>query len=333
MRLFNRDQADKINSLNRCYFDMEHGWISLALDRLADLNDEFPDDPEILYVEGDIRKRYLGQGLKAEALFLKAQSLIINRTAKNENYFLATFNSAKCARNLEEYCRQESIVRKLAPNEPGLRLLDQINLALANGTVYADALRSIAVECQQHANYGNCAAFAEIALQAADHNLDEELGLRSARFDALRQLDKAAAASRQIRGEVFAPNERLMLKEAMAEINIALSLDPNNHIHWNLKSAWHIFFREFSQALSAADKAIELCPEDYYKAKINKAIALAGLDRKDEAMTFIKAILDSLERLKNPTMNDKNDRELAESIIRDLSVSPPLRQNSCRLKF
>ena len=73
---------------------------------------------------------------------------------------------------------------------------------------------------------------------AGEHSLDNELALRGARMGSLRELDKAAEASRGTRGEGFPPDERLALHEAMAELEIALSLDPEDYMLWNFKSAW-----------------------------------------------------------------------------------------------
>ncbi len=75
---------------HKMYFDAEHGWVHLALDRLADLRREFPNDGQIEYCEALFRKDFLGQGAKAEELFLKA--LRADRSHK-----FAAFNSAKYA--------------------------------------------------------------------------------------------------------------------------------------------------------------------------------------------------------------------------------------------
>ena len=172
MRLFNRDQNDKINSINRCFFDAEHGWISLTLDRLDDLKDEFPNDPQVLYADALIRKDFLGQGIKAEELFLEAQRSATNRIKENENYLLSSYNSVKYARNIDEYIYQERIFRKLAPNDPDIRLFDGVNEYLTDGVDYADILTDAVAQFQQYKKYGDCAAFAEIALIAGKHNIN-----------------------------------------------------------------------------------------------------------------------------------------------------------------
>ena len=56
---YRKDQGDKYNSINRCFFDAEHGLITLALERIKDLHQDFPDDAKVEYVEGLIRKDFL----------------------------------------------------------------------------------------------------------------------------------------------------------------------------------------------------------------------------------------------------------------------------------
>ena len=301
---------------------MEHGWISLSLDRLADLKDEFPEDPEVLYTEGLIRKDFLGQGLRAEELFIAAQKFDKNPSITNDNFRMATFNAAKYARSESEFRHQVSIALRLFSNDQGfMQFKQQIESALQDGINYADVMTENIIFCQQRALHGDCAAFAEIALQAGEHNINEELALHDARFRSLRELDKAAEATRRTRGEDFPPIERLALKEAMNEVNLALELDPNIYINWNLKSAWHIFLREFLQGELAANKAIELCPIGYYKAKINKAMAAYGLDRKDEAKLILNAVLAEIDQVSSLFADDEQDRELAESKLRALCAT------------
>jgi len=137
MILYQRDTNDKINSINRCFFDAEHGWITLSMDRLQDLHQEFPNDPQVQYAEGLIRKDFLGQGIHAEDLFLAAHKNAKDTSKTNENYLFSTFNSAKYARNLDEYRRQERISRTLDPNDRDLTLFDQINQSLTQGDNYS----------------------------------------------------------------------------------------------------------------------------------------------------------------------------------------------------
>jgi len=64
MKIFKLDQEFKTLVINRCYFDAEHGWLSLSLDRLKYLHGVFPNDPQVYYAEALITKDFLGQGIK-----------------------------------------------------------------------------------------------------------------------------------------------------------------------------------------------------------------------------------------------------------------------------
>ncbi len=321
MRLYRRDSNDKINAINRCYFDAEHGWTSLALDRLQDIQEEFPDDPQAEYAEGLIRKDFLGQGLKGQSCFLAAQTHNTSRTNSNENYLFATFNSAKYARNHEEYLQQERIARSLAPRDGDLVLFDGINAILEDGQAYHDVLSSAAGECQEHGKHGDCAAFAELALEAGKFSMNDELALRKARMGALRELDKDADASRKTRGEDFPAAERLALHEAMAEVKIALALDPEDHMLWNFKSAWLYLLDQPEESIVAADKALSLSPVGYIKPMTNKALSLMKMGRKEEAQQVASEALVAAEK---QAVDGMMDKEIAQQIIADLiSTRPP----------
>jgi tetratricopeptide (TPR) repeat protein len=317
MNLYQLDKEDKINCINRSFFDAEHGWITLALNRLESLFSEFPNDPQVLYSEGLIRKDFLGQGIKAEEYFLAAQKNASERSKRNEIYPFATFNSAKYARNINEYNRQKKIARELAPNDPDLVFFDEINHALSNGMNYAEILANAVAEYQHHGKHGDCAAFAELALQAGEHSLDDEMSLRRARMGALRELDKVASNSRNTRGENYPPEERLTLHEAMAEMEQALSLDPEDHTLWNFKSAWLYLLNKPEEAIVAADRALALCPVGYVKPHHNKALIYAQMKKWDEARRNAEKALDEAQKLGEEGLAD---RELAQRFLADMDT-------------
>ncbi|MFA5414070.1 MAG: hypothetical protein WC295_01140 [Methanoregula sp.] len=320
MILYHRDNNDKINSINRCFFDAEHGWITLSLDRLQDLHQEFPNDPQVQYAEGLIRKDFLGQGVQAEECFLAAQKNSKNKSKNNENYLFSTFNSTKYARNLDEYRRQEKIARHLAPNDRDLTLFDQINQGLTQGNDYSEILAYAVGECQQHHKHGDCAAMAELALQAGKFGLDVELGLRKARMGALRELDKAAEASRNIRGEGFPPIERLTLQEALNEIENAIMLDSEDHMLWNFKSVWLYLMNKPQDSIDAADKALSICPTGYLKPLTNKALALEKLGRKEEASILAQEAFHAAQAMGR---EGDVDRGLAKNILDNINIPLP----------
>ncbi len=314
------DNNDKINSINRCFFDAEHGWVTLALERIRDLSNEFPDDPQVEYAEALIRKDFLGQGLKAQELFLKAHYHSKDRRKSNENYLFSTFNSAKYARNETEFFERVEIARSLAPDDHDLKFFDSIRELLRNGNSYGRILMDAVAGYQSEKQHGDCASFAELALLAEEHNVDDELELRKARMSSLRELDKAAEASRNTRGEGFPPQERLALQQALIEMDRALILDPADHMLWNFKGAWLYLLDQQENAIAALDKSVSLCPVRYPKPLTNKALSLQRLGRKDEAKIIAERALSEAEEIGD---EGKGDIELAHRILNSLEEKTP----------
>ena len=255
---------------------------------------------------------------------MAAQKNASERSKGNENYLFATFNSTKYARNIDEYNRQKKSHDELAPNDPDLVFFDEINHALSNGINYAEILANAVAEYQRHGKHGDCAVFAELALQAGEHSLDDEMSLRRARMGALRELDKAAESSRNVRGEGFPPEERLVLQEAMTEMDKALSLDPEDHMLWNFKSAWFYLLDKQKDSIIAADKALSLCPVGYIKPLTNKALALQRFGNKEYAK---RVALDALQRAQVLGTDGRGDFELAKRILEGLEAIPPPMMN------
>ncbi|MBK9681528.1 MAG: hypothetical protein IPO69_22180 [Saprospiraceae bacterium] len=76
MRFYKRTQQDKLDSAyNRSFIDAKQGRVYLALLRLQDLTEEFPEDAHVIYAEALLRMEFLGQGMIAQPLFKKAFQL------------------------------------------------------------------------------------------------------------------------------------------------------------------------------------------------------------------------------------------------------------------
>jgi hypothetical protein len=305
---YQSDHEDKINSINRCFFDAEHGWVQLALDRLADVRREFLEDGQVEYAEALIRKDFLGQGNLAEEFFLKA-------LRADPSHKFAAFNSGKYARSWDEFQRQASVARRTCAGDPDLRFFWQIEES-ARDLEYKDILAQAAQQYHAHGRYGESAAFAELSLAAGRHSLENELALIKGRAMALRQLDKAAAESRETRGEGFPPEERKALKEALAELGKAIELDPEDHMLWNFQSAWMILLGRWDEATAAADKALSLAPEGYIKPLTNKGFALAAKGLKDAARGEYQRAFNMATAL---GAEGRGDREISERALEDLA--------------
>jgi hypothetical protein len=67
LNFYNRTEEDKLSCINRCYFEADHGNIYDALERIKDLQQEFPDDPKVIFTEAQLREDFLGQGVAETA--------------------------------------------------------------------------------------------------------------------------------------------------------------------------------------------------------------------------------------------------------------------------
>lgn len=320
VRFYRRDQEDKLWCLNRCYFDAEHARVDLALTRLHDLQEEFPDDAKVLYAQGDILRRFLGQGLAARELFHCAYQ------ASHDHLFSA-FNAAHLAASAEEYHHWIDIAERLAPADPDVstwRLI--VDDALGAGTPLSRIQLDYALRPEDHrqasqTDTGMRAALIEVAMERVELPPEEEAGVRRTRAQSLRALDLAAENHRATLGEAFLPEERLALHGAVDEISRALDVDSADAECWNLKSAWCYLLDRCDEALTCADRAIELRPTDYPKPHYNKARVLTHLDRRSEATACTE---ESLRQSVGPEF--ATDAKLARDLLQELATvaeTPP----------
>ncbi|MBK9681517.1 MAG: hypothetical protein IPO69_22125 [Saprospiraceae bacterium] len=319
MEKYQKDKEDKLNTINRVFFDAEQGLLTLALERLKDLHRDFPKDAQVDYAEGLFRKDFLGQGSKAQELFLKALSHSTDRRKTNENYLFSLFNSIKYARNIKEFNLQINIARSLGLDDPDFNYFNEIEESLKQGLEYADILSQAVAQYEKNAKYGECASFADLAINCGNHSRDDLLILRKSRMNALRDLDRAAGASREVRGEDFPPKERLTLLEALKELEESILLDPYDHMLWNFKSAWLYIIENYDEGINAANVSINLCPDGYVKPRINKSSCLKKLGKIEEARIEIEIVLTEAEKM---GYEGKADKELAANILVGLSAPP-----------
>ncbi len=307
MRFIRRSSEDKARALERAYADADGGNIALALERLADVRLEFPRDAILEYAEGILRKDHVGQGLRAQAQFLLAQQY-------DSQHLFSAFNAAKYAPTEPEYRERSAWARRLAPRDPDLGLFDTIDGALAQGELYGGLLAQFVQQAQEVGQHGDCAAVAEVALEAEEWDHAQELALRGARCQALRELDKVEELAHQARREYYPPPERLPLHGALAEMERAIALSPEDPKLWNFKSAWLILLQRYAEALSAADRALDLEPSGIYvKPMTNKAWCLLRLGRVDEARRVANDVLRATEG--DGPIGWDIDRKLARGVL------------------
>jgi len=308
MRLDKRTQNDKMNYINRCFFDAQHSRVGLALIRLKDLKDEFPNDAKIIYAEGLIRKDYLGQGLKAGELFRTAYEI-------DNTHAFAACNATLFARNDQEFLKWAEFSKKADPNDKSLiQLVTSTKKHLENSIPYGELLLGAAQQHLAAKNFGFSAAFAEIALQTEQIPQDNVVNTRRGRAQCLRTLDSEAHHYRKTIGEDFPPEERLALHAALEEIERASTLDEYDAELWNLRAAWSILIERYDDAIGYADKAVNLRPFHYPKPYHNKASALWKLSRREEALDCARESLKHAESLMSLA-----DIKMSKRMIEDFS--------------
>lgn len=90
-------------------------------------------------------------------------------------------------------------------------------------------------------------------------------------------------------------NQKLF-KEAAESYRQALKLDPNNAVFWSNLGATLLDGKNYSESLEAGEKALGLAEPNsplYQKAAIRKAKALVGLEKGQEAKTFLNTLIAS----------------------------------------
>ena len=291
MRFYHRTQQDKVDTAyNRCFRDAKGGRVGLALLRLQDLADEFPKDAHVTYAEALIRKDYLGQGIRAQALFKKAYQM-------DDQFREAACNATRFAPNEEEFRIWAAEALKVAPNDKKLlKLVDHQRQFAAQGLPYWRFLLE-SVPSPERGQYGTIAALLKLVLHAGAGEISprEKVNCRRVRADSLRALDRAAEDRLQVLGEQFLPEDRFALQTALTELEKAQSDESSEAFYdpelWNLRSAWAYLMRRYEQALTYADQAIQHRPTAYALPHLNKALALWELGRDDQALACAQEAL------------------------------------------
>lgn len=220
----------------RAYIEADRGWASVALRRLEQLLRDYPDDAKTLVAIGHIRESFLGEGLGALALYERA-------FAANPRHPLAAAYATMLARDEEEFAKWTALTKTNTPESDKNELFEKIRARMEDwGEPYAEILREGAASQANGGEPGLCAAILEIVLQIPNSRARNEVETHRNRAQALRALDAAADRARKSRIEYFAPDERLALHNAVAEIDRAIELDPYDAELWNLKSAWLYFW-------------------------------------------------------------------------------------------
>jgi tetratricopeptide (TPR) repeat protein len=307
MRLYHRSKKVDLNdTICLCDFDADHGRVKLALERLADLEEEVGEDAKICYSEGLLLRDFLGQGQQAFNCFVRALKL-------NPQHILAACNAALLAPSEVEFRHWVGEVQRLSPSDAQNydMAIEQLEIG---GNYYDILLGSGGKADEQIIDNGTHAAILEIALQGvADIDEDIEVQVRRFRAQSLRVIDQKAEVLRDTAGEYFAPDERLSLQEAIRELDRAIKIDEYDAELWNLRSAWCMLLEQYEEGVTAANRAISLRPTGYPKPYHNKANALWNLGRDEEAISMVTCALQEAR-----AMLSEKDLQMAESLLHDI---------------
>lgn len=319
MRFYSESPKALPYLVERCYFDAEQGRLKLACERLNSYDQQFPDQAAIIYAQGLLRRKYLGQGIASRDLFERSYKLAFPAGAADHVCWLSASNVTMLSPNEEEF-RRWAAVTASAPSPPGVDKPDYSDFFRnfeSSGAPYWGCLVSYAEVLEKSGDFGSCAATLEVALKAANNSMgDREVHARRRRAQWIRELDKQHQQQRESGGERFPDDERLALHEALAELDRALTCDPYDAELWNLKSAWYVLLERHESALSAARHAIEI-REPYAKAHINAGSGLLGLGKLTEARDEFEVAVAQAQ-----AAGDAASDQQAGDLLRSLSIEP-----------
>ena len=299
MRLTKRSiAADLMDTITMSNYNADHGRVSLALERLKDLEMELGENPRISYAEGLLWSSSLGQGRKAYECFARAVEL-------DPGYVNAACNACYFAPTEEEYRKYCDLLSHLSPME-AQRFIHR----LGQGLPYWQILLN-----ERERETPEFGAKLELALASGTLPAEQELDCRRARFTLLRKTDSTEEKLREAKGEAYPPDERLALQEALTELEKAIVLDPYDATFWNFKAAWCRLLGRFDEGLKSADEAIKLRPVGYHRPFHNQAIIYADLGKIPEAIACAKEALAQLEH-----STEKADLPIIQKMIDDLAT-------------
>jgi len=281
---YTRHQGDEIRIwTDRAHWEAEHGRVKLAIARLQELADEFPQNPHVAYDQGLLWCHHVGNGHRAREFFLMAARMADEQNVKGTRWFAARY-LAILSSSPDEARSWVDIILSLAPRRHRDRkryrlLMDDLN----SGEPYGHLMWLHADKVSSDGEPGFAAAIAEIALELGKESPTFEVSVRRGRAEWLRMLDQKE--SQQRLPEIFPSSDRLALQEAVAELERALQVDPHDAALWNFKAAWCELLGRHLESIEAADKAIALRPVGYPRPWINKAMALYSWERDEEALS------------------------------------------------
>jgi tetratricopeptide (TPR) repeat protein len=308
-------EEDKTGTVNRCFLDAKNGRGWLALQRLAELREIFPDDPEIDMAEAILRIEFLGQGFRGQELYWKA----FHREPKLED---ALRNAIKYSPDADSFHERASFGLRSFPDDPVLKmLLESEKTAREEGEPYWIFQRQMLDHVPHEQDPGTFAALIELILHDGSDDIppDQQAYLLRLRGESLRRIDQAAQDKLKFHGEAHMPKERIALQQALSEFDNKID-DPyfRNAETLDLCASWAYLLHQFQASIAYADAAIAMGGQEYINPIRNKALALSAQGKKEEAVVVFQEALEKAKRL-----FDKTQFQIISEAIKAQQKTPP----------
>ena len=225
MKYFRHQNDDIRLWTNHAHWDAEHGRVMFAICRLEELASEFPLDAHIAYDQGLLWNHHAGNGRCSRDYFLRAEKLAAEQRIKGTRWYAAQY-LAKLSDSASESRSWIEVVLSLAPRiHPSRQVFRSWLEALDTGADIGELFWRFSTQSAGLGEYGTAAAIAEFSLAAVTLGPREEAARRRNRAEMLRALDRTESQQRTALGELFPPEDRPALLEAIAEIERALLAD------------------------------------------------------------------------------------------------------------
>jgi hypothetical protein len=285
MKTYRIDQETKDLILHRCDFEAGKGRVAQALERIADLRREFPDDADCMNTEGFLRFGYLGQGVAASDLFYRAWKA-------NPDLVDAAQGYLRLAGTLHEWRLRMEQTKDLHGHAGFGKLDEEVKESLSKGVPFRDLVLIQVEVLAQKRCFGMAAALIEILLSTTG-NGEVETETQPGWFHYirgyyLRSLDREAEERLAGAQQRFLPRERLALFSAVEEMRKAVAEDPYDAERWNFLSAWLMGLDRDREAIDAARESIKLRPSGYPKPFQNIASSQWKMGSRTEAVATMQ---------------------------------------------
>lgn len=292
MKFYRTQPNEVVAAIDRCYLDADQGRFQVALHRIEELDQQFPNHANIHYAMGQFYRDELGSAEHARHCFKRAYDSAV-KSNKENTAWLSTCNIVGLAANGDESRSWVNVaLQQKGTKQDECQSFAEKVRALDSGRSYIAHLVEQVDRLSQNDEVRVAAALLEIVLNdPSTLPADVRLSLTKQRMNLLRQMDIMAERKRGCLGESVSKEERLALQEALKECARAIEQDPYDASLWNYRCAWSNILQRYEEAIEYANQAITLRPCNYPRPHYNKATSLWELGRRTEALASAQEAL------------------------------------------